>query len=117
MPVEFGLLFAWILSLTLCAQPVAAGIATWTGNAGDGRWSSTNNWSPPRVRTINDSVVINFGNVTVSADVTFLSLALNGGSVNWTAGTLGVGSVYTYVGTNATLRIGGPGPKSFSAFV
>lgn len=51
----------WVLPVTLgllSASPSLAFLRTWTGNAGDGKWETNNNWNPPAVPEPEDWVVI-----------------------------------------------------------
>lgn len=59
----------------LCAFSVPAATLTWTGEAGDGKWSTPGNWSPVQAPAKGDSVVFSGdlgakGASTVDSDFT-----------------------------------------------
>ena len=94
--MRFRPLITCLLTLATLAFTAAAAQActeTWTGNAGDGSWSSANNWSPAQVPQTTDSVCIGAG-----ATVTLPAPGANIASLTL-GGTLDVaGQDYSYEG-------------------
>ena len=57
------------------ALTVAAGnVCTWTGGAGDGKWSSAANWDVPPVSGNDDALIFGGGAVTCENDIEGMSI-------------------------------------------
>lgn len=70
-------LLSGLLLLFPLAQAVAGEVCVWTGDAGDGLWSSSSNWSMPPSSGRGDTVVVDIGGVSQSMtnDISGLSIA------------------------------------------
>lgn len=79
---------------------LAADTLTWTGDAGNGNWSNTGNWSPAQTPATGDSLIFNNA---VQTTQTAVSVALN--SVTWGADA----GAFTVSGGTLTLNQSGGG--------
>jgi hypothetical protein len=77
---------------------------TWTGSISSD-WNTAGNWSPSGVPAAADDVAVNGGFVTMPGGANVSSIALNGGVLNWTGGTLGGGQMT--IASGAVLKVNG----------
>ncbi len=110
--------------LGMILRPPTAQAATYTWN-GVGSWNDTSRWTPSGVPGPGDTVVINYGNATVSTNVTVGNLRLSGGSLlgtgtmtvtgtlDWEAGGL-VAPLTVIIPAGAVLNIPPGGTRDLS---